>query len=267
VRTSEGGAAGGVSGRVSITGAAGTIGACLREGLRPIVDGLVLVDVREIEPTGNERFIHCDLRDLEAVRRAVQGVAAVVHLGAVPNETSFDELLQPNVVGTFNLFEAARLEGVSRVVFASSIHASGFYPIEQTLTGREPPRPDSLYGVTKVFGETLGQLYTDKFGLDVLCVRIGAFLERPHELRDLPIWLSPRDAVRLFASCISAPAVGFRIVYGTSANTRLCCDLAPARELGYDPQDDSERYASEVGSEFHELHGGSFTHRHADGWV
>ena len=110
----------------------------------------------------------------------------------------------------------------------------------------------------------------DKFGLDVACIRIGGFLERPREVRDLATWLSPGDAVRLFTACLTAPAFGFRVVYGASANTRLRWDLSPARELGYEPQDDAERFAGEVegsGGEPHDRHGGSYTARDIGGWA
>jgi uronate dehydrogenase len=256
-----------IAGLVLITGAAGAIGSCLREGLRAQVGGLVLTDSRPLEATGEERFVEADLADRTAVARAVEGVDAVIHLGAIPTEASFDELVGPNLIGTFNVFEAARRAGATRIVYASSNHASGFYPVEQRLTGREPPRPDTLYGVTKAYGEALGSLYVDKFGLDVVCIRIGSFAERPRQVRELATWLSPPDAVRLFAACLSAPSFGFRVVYGASANTRLNWDLSAARELGYEPQDDAERYAAELGGEPHSLHGGSFTDRDIGGWA
>ena len=259
--------AGGLPRRVLITGAAGAIGSCLRAGLRALVDEIVLTDVRTLEPTAGERFVQADLVDRDAIRSAAEGVDAVVHLGAVPTEASFDELVGPNIVGTFNVFEAARRNDVGRVVFASSNHAAGFYPVEQHLTGSEAPRPDTLYGVTKAYGEALGRFYVDKFGLDVVCIRIGGFLTRPRQERDLSTWLSPDDAVRLFAACLSARDVGYRVVYGASANTRLRWDLSPARELGYEPQDDAECYADGVGGEPHERHGGSFTARDMGGWA
>ncbi len=256
-----------IAGRLLITGAAGAIGSCLREGLRPRVDDLVLTDAQMLEPTAEERFVQADLADRDAVLRAAEGVDAVIHLGAIPTEASFDELVGPNLIGTFNVFEAARRVGATRVVYASSNHATGFYPVQQRLAGPERPRPDSLYGVTKAYGEALGSLYVDKFGLDVICIRIGSFAHRPREVRELATWLSRADAVRLFAACLSAPPVGFRVVYGASANTRLHWDLSPARELGYDPQDDAERYAAEVGGEPHPLHGGSYTARDIGGWA
>ncbi|HEY1518745.1 MAG TPA: NAD(P)-dependent oxidoreductase [Solirubrobacteraceae bacterium] len=253
--------------RVLITGAAGAIGSCLRDGLGPLVDELVLTDVRELEPAAGERFVQAELTDREAVMLAARGVDAVVHLGAVPTEVRFEELVGPNLVGTFNVFEAARLCGVSRMVFASSNHATGFYPVDRTLRGDEPTRPDGLYGVTKVYGEALGRLYVDKFGLDVVCVRIGSFAERPRQLREFATWLSHGDAVRLFAACLSARAVGFRVVYGASANAQRFWDLTSAFELGYEPRDDAERYAGEVGGDLHELQGGAFTARDAGGWA
>src|ERR671924_674469 len=124
-------------------------------------------------------FVAADLTDREAVLRAVDGVEAVVHLGAIRTETSFDQLVGPNVLGTFNVFDAARRAGVRRVVYASSNHATGFYPVDQRLSGVEPPRPDGLYGTTKAFGEALGRMYSDRFGLEVICLRIGSFAERP----------------------------------------------------------------------------------------
>jgi uronate dehydrogenase len=254
-------------GPVLITGAAGAIGSCLREGLRPHVDELVLTDAHVLEPTGRERFIQADLADRDAVMRAADGVDAVIHLGAIPTEASFDELLEPNLIGTFNVFEAARRGGARRIVFASSNHATGFYPVEQRLTGRDAPRPDTLYGVTKAYGEALGSLYADKFGLDVICIRIGSFGARPRQVRELATWLSLEDAVRLFAACLSAPPVGFRVIYGASANTRLNWDVSPARELGYEPQDDAERFVAELGGEPHRLHGGSYTDRDIGGWA
>ena len=253
--------------RVLLTGAAGSIGSCLRTGLRALVEELVVTDVRLLEPVENERFVAADLADRDAVAALAADVDAIVHLGAVPTEAPFDELVGPNLVGTFNVFEAARRGGARRIVFASSNHATGFYPTERTLTGAEPPRPDTLYGVTKVYGEALGSLYADKFGLDVVCIRIGTFADKPRERRHLATWLSPGDAVRLFAACLSAPSPGFRIVYGASANRRLYWDLGPARELGYEPQDDAEAFADIVDGELHALQGGPFTARDVGGWV
>ena len=235
--------------RVLLTGASGRIGACLREGLRGGLDELRLTDVRAPEPSPAppETFVAADLANREAVFRAVGGVQAVVHLGGVADEAAFEELLGPNVVGVFNVFDAARRAGVRRVVYASSNRVTGFYPVDARLTGGEPPRPDGLYGATKAFGEGMAHMYSDRFGLEAICVRIGSFEERPSEPRHLHTWLSPGDAVRLFRACLSAPDIGFLTVYGASANGRSWWDLGEAdRRLGYEPQDDAEQYAAEV---------------------
>jgi uronate dehydrogenase len=234
--------------RVLLTGAAGNVGSCLRAGLRDGLTELRLSDLSPVEPlVAGETSAPADLRDFGAVARAVDGVDAVVHLGAVPDEAPFDELAGPNLHGVFHVFEAARRAGVRRVVFASSNHATGFYPTAQRLTGAEPVRPDGLYGASKAYGEALGHMYADRFGLSVISVRIGSFTERPREPRHLSTWLSPGDAVRLFTACLTAPSVGYAVVYGASANTRCWWDLGPARALGYEPADNAEDFVAEVG--------------------
>jgi uronate dehydrogenase len=235
--------------RVLLTGAAGRIGACLRAGLRDDLEELRLTDLQEPEPAPvpPETFVAADLTDAEAVSRAAEGVEAIVHLGGVADEASFNELLGPNLVGVFNVFDAARRAGVQRVVYASSNRATGFYGVDERLAGPEPPRPDGLYGATKAFGEALARMYSDRFGLEAVCVRIGSFEERPSEPRHVQTWLSPGDAVRLFRACLSAPDIRFLTVYGASANSQSWWDLGEAaRRLGYEPQDDAERFAAEI---------------------
>jgi uronate dehydrogenase len=234
--------------RVLLTGAAGKVGSCLRAGLRDGLRELRLSDVVPVEPTApTETAAAADLCDFGAVCRAVEGVEAVVHLGAVPDEAPFDTLAGPNLHGVYHVFEAARRAGVRRVVFASSNHATGFYPTSQRLTGGEPVRPDGLYGASKAYGEALGHMYADRFALEVVSVRVGSFLERPSHPRHLATWLSPGDAVRLFTACLTAPDVSYAVVYGASGNSRCWWDLGPARALGYEPQDDAEDYAAEIG--------------------
>jgi uronate dehydrogenase len=235
--------------RVLLTGAAGRVGSCLRAGLREGLRELRLSDVSPVEPlVAGETSAPADLRDFDAVARAVDGVEAVVHLGAVPDEAPFDELAGPNLHGVYHVFEAARRSGVRRVVFASSNHATGFYPTAQRLTGAEPVRPDGLYGASKAYGEALGHMYADRFGLEVVSVRIGSMTAGdPSEPRHLSTWLSRGDTVRLFAACLTAPSVGYAVVYGVSANTRGWWDLGPARALGYEPVDNAEDFAAEIG--------------------
>ena len=233
--------------RVLLTGAAGRIGSSLRPALR---EGLAELRLSDLAPVaveaGNEVDVPADLRDAAAVERAVDGMEGIVHLGGVPDETDFETLAGPNLHGAFHLFEAARRCDVRRVVYASSNRITGFAPAGERLRGDEAVRPDGLYGATKAYGEALGRMYADKFGLEVVCIRIGSFEERPREPRHLNTWLSPGDAARLFTACLSAPDVGFATVYGASANTRGWWDLSPARALGYEPRDDAEAFAHEL---------------------
>jgi len=207
--------------RILITGAAGVIGRTLRAGLRGRYPMLRLSDIAPLDPAAaGEEIVGADLTDLAAVEAAMRGVDCVVHLGAIPGEDIWDKILPNNVVGTWNVFEAARRQGVRRVIYASSHHAVGFYrrarPIDQTVV----PRPDGVYGVSKVFGEAVGRLFADKHGLSVACLRIGAFRDKPIDRRLLHVWLSPRDAVHLVGCCIDAPDYHFVVVYGVSNNTR-----------------------------------------------
>jgi uronate dehydrogenase len=254
---------------VLLTGAAGRVGTRLRAGLRDGLTELRLSDREPVAPVApNETDAPADLRDFDAVARAVAGVEAVVHLGAVPDEADFETIAGPNLHGVFHVFEAARRAGVRRIVFASSNHATGFYPTSQRLTGAEPVRPDGLYGASKAYGEALGHLYADRFGLEVVCVRIGSFTERPTQPRHLSTWLSPGDAVRLFSACLTAPDVGYAVVYGASANDRGWWDLGPARALGYEPRDNAEHYAAEVGDgDAGELQGGPSVAPDHGGWA
>jgi nucleoside-diphosphate-sugar epimerase len=144
------------------------------------------------------------------------------------------------------VFEAARRAGVPRVVFASSNHAAGFHPTVDPVGDDLPPRPDTFYGVGKVTGEALGSLYHDRYGLDVVCLRIGTCRGRPTDARALATWLSPDDCGRLVDAALTCRAPGFRVVWGVSANTRRRWALAGAHEIGYRPRDDAEAYAAEV---------------------
>ena len=215
------------------------IGSVLADGL----DGeLRLLDIRPQE--GVERL---DLRDLAAVEHAFQGVEKVVHLGAISSEARFEDILDHNIRTTYNVYEAARRRGVRRVVFASSNHAIGMYPRSQKIGSDVPVRPDTYYGVSKAFGEALGRLYAEKWGLEVACVRIGTVNRenRPLTVRHLSTWLSHRDCVALFKACLESELT-FEIVYGVSRTTRSWWDLRPAEALGFSPQDDADDYEEQV---------------------
>lgn len=232
--------------RLLITGAAGLLGGMLRDGLRGFASEIRIADLQPLEAQHGEQAMVGDLADLAFTRRAIAGCDACIHLGAISVEASFEKILHANIQGTWAVYEAARLEGCERIVFASSNHATGFYKVEDRIGPDAPVRPDTYYGVSKVFGEALGSLYHDKFGLRVACVRIGTALPRPREPRHLATWLSPGDLIRLIKACLTAQHLGFAIVYGVSANRRGYWDLEPGRKLGYEPLDDAEGFAAEV---------------------
>ncbi len=246
---------------ILITGAAGQIGTVLSENLE--IDGwsLRLLDRVPTPSTKWPDSVACDLNDAAAIRSAMEGVDCVIHLAGIPQEAPFDELLEDNIRGTYNVFEAARSSGVKRVVFASTNHVVGFHPTAIALDEHVESRPDTLYGASKVFGEALGRLFHDKYGLEVLSIRIGSFRQRPTSLRELSTWLSPGDAVRLFEACVTAHDVGYRVVYGVSANTRVKWTDRTARLIGYVPINDAETFASEIDQHApsDEFHGGAYT--------
>ncbi|MCX4668127.1 NAD(P)-dependent oxidoreductase [Streptomyces sp. NBC_01381] len=252
---------------VLLTGAAGGLGTLMR-GLLPAYGyELRLLDMRPIE--GEPTAVTADLSDRAALREAVRGVDAIVHLAGISLESTFDKILKANIEGTYNLYEAAREEGVRRIVFASSNHAVGFTPRptgdDPLIPVDTPRRPDTFYGLSKSFGEDLAQLYWDKHGIETVSVRIGSCFMEPTSVRMLSVWMSPGDGARLFHAALSAPAVGHAVVYGSSANTRLWWDLSSARALGYEPQDDSEQYAEKLVAEHGELDAANPDHAYLGG--
>lgn len=229
---------------VLITGAAGRIGTCLHEGLRHEFR-LRGFDRREPAAAFSGGFFQGELTDYDGLKQAMDGAQAVVHLAATPGDAPFIEDLTPNnIIGVRNAFEAAREAGVRRVVYASTCQVvTGGYPHEQTVTTLDPPRPLSVYGATKAFGETLGRWYHDKHGLEVVTIRIGWFLAYDDPLlrenRDARhLWLSPRDAVGLFRCAMQKEAVSYAVVFGTSQTEREWLSRRETRELlGYEPED------------------------------
>jgi uronate dehydrogenase len=240
-------------GRVLITGAAGGVGTILRAGLPALgwaVRGFDLEPPTGTETGGAEaaEWIIGDVTDPRAIEVAMTDVDVVVHLAGIPMEDHFDALLHTNFQGTYEVFDAAVRAGVPRVLFASSNHAVGYHEraafTERPIGPGDRARPDTLYGVSKVFGEALGSYYHDRHGLAVACVRLGACRAEPVSRRMLDTWLSPGDAVRLFHALATAPGLGYEIVYGASANRMAWCDHEPGRRLGYEPQDSSESFRS-----------------------
>ena len=231
---------------VLITGAAGLIGTGLRENFKGRYR-LRLSDILPIEDLAEgETFIAADLADFDAVRAAVDGADAVVHMGGIASEGTWDGILSVNIVGTYNVMEAARQTGAKRVIYASSVHAIGFYPRSQRIGVDVTVRPDSRYGVSKAFGESIGALYADKYGLEVMAIRIGNAFPEPIDERRLSIWTSHRDLAQLVGIGLDHPDVHYEIVYGVSGNTRSWWDNSNAERLGYRAKDNAEDWAEEV---------------------
>ena len=231
---------------VLITGAAGDIGTHLRRELA----GRYRLRLSDRKPIATlapgEEFVPADISVLDGLDKVVRGVDAIVHLGGFSVEGSWEEILPANILGTYNVFEAARAAGVKRILFATSNHAVGFYRRDQTIDHTVYPRPDSRYGVSKVFGEAVGSLYADKYGMEVFNMRIGNVNVKPVDKRRLSIWISPRDIAQLVTIGIEHPDIRFEIVYGVSGNARSWYDNSNATRLGYKPQDDSESQARAV---------------------
>lgn len=233
--------------RVLLTGAAGDIGSRLRRLLQPVYPELRLSDIKvppDLRP--DETFVAADLSHLEQVEKAVAGVEGIIHLGGHSVEGSWETILQANIIGCRNLFEAAHRQGVKRVVFASSNHAVGFYPRYHRIGTEASVRPDSRYGVSKAFGEAIGALYADKHGLKVLCLRIGNVGDKPLDQRRLSIWLKPEDLVQLIRIGLEHPDLRYEIFYGASFNERAWWDNSRAYSYGYRPTGRAEDYRDEA---------------------
>jgi len=231
---------------ILITGAAGDVGPHLRRELAGKYH-VRASDLRDLkEKFKGQKFMRADISNFADALRITRGVDAIVHLGGYSVEGPWQGILSANIVGCYNVFEAARRNGVKRILFPTSNHAVGYYRRDQTIDHRVYPRPDSRYGVSKVFGEALGSLYADKYGMQVFCMRIGNVNPAPIDKRRLSIWFSPRDLAQLVTIGIEHPDIRFEIVYGVSGNTRSWYDNSNAARLGYRPLDNSEAFAREV---------------------
>ena len=252
---------------VLITGAAGDVGTHLRRELAGRYK-LKLSDLRPLaKKARGESFAKADISRMADAVRITKGVDAIVHLGGYSVEGPWEGILQANIVGCYNMFEAARRNGVKRFLFATSNHAVGFYPRTRRIDHTVYIKPDGRYGVSKVFGEALGSLYSDKYGMGVFLMRIGNVNAKPIDKRRLSILFTPRDLAQLVSIGIDHPDIRFEIVYGVSGNKRSWYDNSNAYRLGYRPQDDSEVHAKAILARKEKEHpvgalyqGGAFTH-------
>jgi uronate dehydrogenase len=230
-------------GRVLLTGAAGGLGRVLRPRLRARCSLLRVSDIAQMDAAGTgEEVVQTPLEDRAAVLDLLRGVDAVVHLGGISTEQPFDAILQANIVGAYNLYEAARKNGVNRIVFASSNHVTGFYRQDEVIDSTMPARPDGYYGLSKAFGEDLSRFYFDRYGIETVCLRIGSSFPEPKDRRMLATWLSFDDLERLVVASLTAPVVGHSIIFGMSDNTTTWWDNTQARHIGFRPQDTSEPF-------------------------
>ena len=201
------------------------------------------------DPGACEEVVQCDLADRDAVLALVEGADGIVHFGGISVEDRFEPILQANIIGVFNLYEAARKHGVRRVVFASSNHVTGFYKQDERIDASAPVRPDGLYGVSKTFGESLSRFYFDRHGIETVCLRIGSSFPQVKDRRMLATFLSYRDLIELVRCSLFAPNVGHTIAYGTSNNRESWWDNSRASHLGFKPQDSSEKQRARVEAE------------------
>ena len=228
--------------RVLITGATGGIGSHLSAALADEYD--IVQHGRTPKTEEQEQTLRlADLDDYDAVLALMDGVDTVVHMaGAASPDSSWDAVLQANLIGTRNVLEAAREAGVRRVVFASSNHAMGMYDRHEQwpVYPHQLPRGDSLYGVSKIFGESLGRFYYDEHGLEFIALRIGWVSEDPGGVDEEilhAMWLSPRDCTEVVRRAIEAE-VTFGLYYAISDNPNRRWSMTNTTlELGYRPQD------------------------------
>jgi uronate dehydrogenase len=254
--------------RLLLTGAAGALGRHLRPRLKALCETLRLSDRADLGTAApGEELEPAPLEDRAAVMGLLRGVEAVVHLGGISVEDAWAPIQAANITGVYHLYEAARLNGTRRIIFASSNHVVGFYRQHEVIDSLAPPRPDTLYGVSKAFGENLSRLYWDRYGIETVCLRIGSATPEPQNRRMLATWLSLDDLYRLVSAALTAPDVGHSIVFGMSDNGTRWWDNRLAAHIGFRPQDSSEPWRAELEAKQRHLdpqdptrryHGGAF---------
>jgi len=236
--------------RILLTGAAGALGRQLRPRLHSHCEVLRLSDIDNLgHAASGEEVFNAELQDRPAVLKLLEGVDAVVHLGGISTEHPFDEIVQANIIGAYNLYEAARIHAIRRIVFASSNHVTGFYRQDEVVDVTMPVRPDSYYGLSKAFGENLARFYFDRYGIETVCLRIGSSFPEPKDRRMLATWMSFDDLERLVISSLNSPVVGYSVIYGMSDNNHTWWDNSHAKHIGYRPLDSSEPYRVKVEAE------------------
>lgn len=234
--------------RILVTGAAGGLGTALRPYLSRLAHKVRLSDIHDLGEAGaNEELVHCDLADFASVSDLVADCDGIIHLGGMSVESPWEKILHANIIGTYNLYEACRRHANHpRIVFASSNHAIGFYSRTDRIDTQVPHRPDSLYGVSKCFGEDLARLYFDKFSIESLSVRIGSCFPEPADARMMATWLGINDFVALLERAFVAPKLAYTVIYGVSDNHEKWWDNRLVTFLGWVPQESSEQWRDKI---------------------
>ena len=233
--------------RLLLTGAGGNLGKELRPRLKAYCDVLRVSHRSDLGASApGEEIMLASLENKEQMMGLMKDVDAVVHMGGVSTEQPWDPILASNIVGMVNLYEAARLQGTKRIVFASSNHVTGFYRQDEVVNTKMPPKPDGFYGLSKAFGEDLAELYWARWGIETVSLRIGSSYVEPKDRRMLATWLSFDDLERLVVSALTAPIVGHTIIYGMSDNQTTWWDNTHAKHIGYRPLDSSDVFRSAV---------------------
>lgn len=203
--------------QILLTGASGRLGTHLRRAFEATGRAFLATDI--VAPEDGAKVAIADLADRDAIDHLMaQDISAVVHFGGMAKEAGWQTVLEANVMGTYNIFESARKAGVRRVIFASSYHVQGMYPTGELPKGVDAPyRPDSLYGVSKAFGETLSRLYYDKFGVECLAIRICT-AGQPGTPREARLWFNRDDLASLVSYALDIETLGHRTIFGISNN-------------------------------------------------
>ena len=233
--------------RLLLTGAAGGLGKMLRPRVAVMAKIVRVSDLADVaDAKANEEVVHCDLGDFDGMLGLLDGVDAVVHLGGMSTDGPFEPILNANIRGVYNLYESARINGVKRILFASSNHVVGFHKQTEHLDATATMRPDGNYGVSKAFGESLSSFYFDRYGIETVCMRIGSSFPQPIDHRMLSTWLSYDDLTELIRCALAAPKVGHTIVYAASANAPSWWDNRGAVHLGWTPKDTTETFRAAI---------------------
>ena len=264
--------------KVLITGAAGLCGSVLYDGLIKKGYKIICCD-KKITPSNaakkiklkvSDKIKKIDLKNFKSLIKITKGIDAAIHFGGIPRHTPkediYSKILENNISGTYNLFEACRINRVKRIIFASSAHVIGFHNRKNRIDEKCTLRPDSHYAVSKCFGEALASLYSDKYDIKTMSIRIGSVLPQPTDERFLSTWISFRDLVHLVEIGLKSSKLHCSVVYGISKNKRSWWKNNSAYKLGYKPKDNAEKFIKNSISKNErkdpialKFHGGVFT--------